>query len=204
MIQTVQEEYSSHEKILEQMVQQSATVIVDIANTIARAFQNGNKVLLCGNGGSAADAQHVAAEFLNRFRLNRGGLPAVSLATDTSILTSIGNDSSFDDIFSRQVEALALKGDIVAGISTSGRSANILKALDSARKRGATAIGFTGENGRDSFEPKCDYCLIVPSTDTARIQECHGFVWHVICGLVEQQLIGKDKTEKSNLPRGVR
>ncbi len=191
MIRTVQEEYSSHEKILEQTVQQSATVIVDIANAIARAFKNRNKLLLCGNGGSAADAQHVAAEFLNRFRLDRGGLPAVSLTTDTSILTSIGNDLTFDDIFSRQVEALAIKGDIVVGISTSGRSANILKALDSARKRGAMVIGFTGENGRDSMKIKCDYCLIVPSTDTARIQECHGFVWHAICGLVEQQLFTK-------------
>ncbi len=191
MIRTVQEEYSSHEKILEQTVQQSATVIVDIANAIARAFKNGNKLLLCGNGGSAADAQHVAAEFLNRFLLDRRGLPAVSLTTDTSILTSIGNDLTFDDIFSRQVDALAIKGDIVAGISTSGRSANILKALDSARKHGAITIGFTGENGRVSFMPKCDYCLVVPSTDTARIQECHGFVWHAICGLVEQQLFTK-------------
>jgi D-sedoheptulose 7-phosphate isomerase len=191
MIQTVKEEYSSHEQILKQTVQASAPVIVDIAKTISRCFKGGNKLLLCGNGGSAADAQHVAAEFSNRFRLDRGALRAISLTTDTSILTSIGNDSSFDNIFSRQVEALALPGDIIAGISTSGRSANILKALDTARKCGAGTIGFTGENGRETMGPKCDYCLIIPSTDTARIQECHEFVWHVICGLVEQQLFTK-------------
>lgn len=199
MIPTVMEEYSSHDQILKQTVQLSASVIVDIAKAIARGFQEGNKLLLCGNGGSAADAQHVAAEFINRFRLDRGALPVISLTTNSSILTSIGNDTTFENVFSRQVEALARKGDILAGISTSGQSANILNALDAARKRGSTTIGFTGENGRETMGPKCDYCLIIPSTYTARVQECHEFVWHVICGLVEQQLFSKEQDAQGQM-----
>lgn len=118
-------------------------------------------------------------------------LPAIALTTDTSILTAVGNDSSFDLVFSRQVEALAVKGDILLGISTSGGSVNVLKALDTARTKGMMTVGFTGEMGRESMGPKCDYCLVVPFTDTARIQECHEFVWHVICGLVEETLFSK-------------
>ena len=124
-------------------------------------------------------------------RFDRPALPAIALTTDTSILTAIGNDSSFDFVFSRQVEALAVKGDILVGISTSGSSTNVLKALDIARAKGVTTVSFTGEKGRETIGTKCDYCLVIPSTDTARIQECHEFVWHVICGLVEQTLFSK-------------
>jgi len=190
-------EVQDHRFVLEQTVATTEAIIFDISQSILQCFQRGNKLLLCGNGGSAADAQHVAAEFINRFRFNRPALPAIALTTDTSILTAIGNDSSFDFIFSRQVEALAVKGDILVGISTSGSSANVLKALDTARNKGAITIGFTGERGQESMGAKCDYCLVVPSADTARIQECHEFVWHVVCGIVENQLFGQPQPTQS-------
>jgi len=181
-------EFDSHKLILEQTIRESGKLISDLAICLVDCFQKGNKIILCGNGGSAADAQHVAAEFINRFRFDRPALPAIALTTDTSILTAIGNDASFDFVFSRQVEALAVKGDILVGISTSGSSANVLKALDTARIKGVTTVGFTGEKGRETLGSKCDYCLVIPSADTARIQECHEFAWHVICGLVEQAM----------------
>lgn len=183
-------ELEAHTFVLQRTVAGCREIIAEIAKNIITCFHNGNKVLLCGNGGSAADAQHVAAEFINRFRFDRPALPAIALTTDTSMLTAIGNDSSFDFVFSRQVEALAVKGDILLGISTSGSSANVLKALDVARTKGVVTVGFTGENGRETMGEKCDYCLVIPSADTARIQECHEFVWHVICGVVENQLFG--------------
>src|SRR5688500_10998083 len=179
MSRVAEREFNSHQLILEQTVRQSSQLIESLSMLIVKCFQGGNKILLCGNGGSAADAQHVAGEFINRFRFDRGPLPAIALTTDSSILTCIGNDSAFENIFSRQVEALAVKGDILVGISTSGRSLNVLKALDAARLKGATTIGFTGEKGRESMANKCDYCLAIPSADTARIQECQEFVWHV-------------------------
>lgn len=188
---TIESEYKVHLQVMEQTVQQATPLINEIAERIVKCFRQGNKLLLCGNGGSAADAQHVAAEFVNRFRFNHAALPAIALATDTSTLTAIGNDSGYDYIFSRQVEALAKPGDILAAISTSGHSANVLKALDAARALGVTALGFTGEKGRDTIRSKCDYCLIVPTVDTPRIQECHLFVWHVICGIVEETLFQK-------------
>ena len=147
--------------------------------------------MLCGNGGSAADSQHIAAEFVNRYRMNRAALPAIALTVDTSILTSIGNDSSYEFTFSRQVEALARPGDILAALSTSGGSPNILKALEVARVHNVKTIGFTGETGRQSMASKCDLCLVVPSSDTPRVQEVHEFVWHVICDMVEQALFEK-------------
>lgn len=191
ILTTVETEFLSHMRVLEQMVNQCAPQITDMAMSIAMCFQQGNKLLLCGNGGSAADAQHIAAEFVNRFRFDRGALPAIALTTDSSILTCIANDSAYENIFARQVEALIVKGDVLAGISTSGRSVNVLKALDTARSIGAITIGFTGENGLQTMGSKCDLCLAIPSNDTARIQECHEFAWHVICGIVEQQLFSK-------------
>ena len=163
----------------------------NITERITECFKQGNKILLCGNGGSAADAQHVAAEFINRFRFDRPALPAIALTTDSSILTCIGNDLTFENIFSRQVEALGIKGDILVGISTSGHSANVLKALGTARAKSLTTIGFTGQKGRDPMSANCDYCLVIPSSDTARVQECHEFIWHVICGAVEKQLFSQ-------------
>jgi D-sedoheptulose 7-phosphate isomerase len=185
---TLVTELKTHQAVLEQTVEQTADVIVQITGAIIRCFRQGNKLLICGNGGSAADAQHVAGEFVNRFRYDHAAMPAIALTTDTSILTCIGNDSAFENIFSRQVEALAKPGDILVGISTSGGSLNIHKALDTARSRGLTTIAFTGEKGREKMIPKCDLCLVVPSSDTPRIQESHIFVWHFICGVVERTI----------------
>ena len=185
---TLVTELKTHQAVLEKTVEQTAEVIEQITEAIIHCFRQGNKLLICGNGGSAADAQHVAGEFVNRFRYDHAALPAIALTTDTSILTSIGNDSAFENIFSRQVEALAKPGDILVGISTSGGSPNILKALDAARELGLTTIAFTGEKGREKMGPKCDLCFVVSSVDTPRIQECHTFVWHVICGIIERMI----------------
>jgi D-sedoheptulose 7-phosphate isomerase len=184
----LEQELKIHTRIMEQMVAQCALAINEISGTLVECFRKGNKLMICGNGGSAADSQHMAAEFVNRFRLDRAALPAIALTVDTSILTSIGNDSSYDFTFSRQVEALARPGDILAVISTSGSSLNILKALELAQELRVKTIGFTGEKGRVAMAPKCDICLVVPSADTPRVQEAHEFVWHVICGTVEQAL----------------
>lgn len=181
-------EFQSHTAILEQSISECGTIVSEICNVIIQCFQRGNKLMLCGNGGSAADAQHVAAEFINRFRFDRPALPALALTTDSSILTCIGNDASFENIFSRQVEALALKDDVLVGISTSGNSTNVLKALDIARAKGVTTVGFTGEKGRTTMGSKCDYSIVIPSIDTARIQEAHEFIWHIICGAVEDKI----------------
>jgi len=187
-ITSLEEELKIHTAIMQQTVAQCAPVVDAIADCLVECFRKGNKLLLCGNGGSAADSQHMVAEFVNRFRLDRAALPAIALTVDTSILTAIGNDSSFEFTFSRQVEALARPGDVLAAISTSGGSANVLRALDVARQRQVKTIGFTGEKGRQTMAPKCDLCLVVPSTDTPRVQEVHEFIWHAICGLVEQAL----------------
>lgn len=181
-------ELQDHQRVLEQTVAERGQLIHLMVDAIFECFLAGHKVLLCGNGGSAADAQHVAAEFVNRFRIDRRALPALALTTDSSVLTSIANDSSFGDIFSRQVEALGSSADVLLCISTSGRSANVLKALAAARGRGMVTIGLTGEKGRQAMGALCDLCLVVPSADTARIQECHEFVLHVLCGLVETRL----------------
>ena len=187
----LEEELKIHTRIMEQTVSQCAPIINEISGCLVECFRMGNKVMFCGNGGSAADSQHMVAEFVNRFRLDRAALPAIALTVDTSILTSIGNDSSYEFIFSRQVEALAKPGDILTAISTSGSSTNVLKALEVAHERGVKTVGFTGEKGRQSMAPQCDLCLVVPSADTPRVQEVHEFVWHVICGMVEQALFGE-------------
>lgn len=186
------EELEVHARILEQTVKECSPTIDEISACLVECFHKGNKLLLCGNGGSAADSQHMAAEFVNRFRLDRAALPAIALTVDTSILTAIGNDSSYEFTFSRQVEALGKPGDVLAAISTSGGARNVLKALDAARALGMKTIGFTGEKGRHTMAPKCDLCLIIPSTDTPRIQEAQEFVWHVICGSVEQALFAPE------------
>jgi len=169
--------------------EKNVDTIVDMAVAIADAFKNGNKLLLFGNGGSAADAQHLAAEFVNRFRIERPPLPAIALTTDSSILTSIGNDYDFSEIFSKQVKALASKGDIVIGISTSGNSPNVIKGLEAATSVGAKTIGFTGKNGGKIAEA-VDVLLNVESDVTARIQEVHITLGHAICDLVDQIIFG--------------
>jgi D-sedoheptulose 7-phosphate isomerase len=189
---TLEEELKIHTRIMEQTIKECAPAIAEISACLEECFRGGNKLMMCGNGGSAADSQHMAAEFVNRFRLDRAALPAIALSVDTSVLTSIGNDSSYDLIFSRQVEALAKTGDVLAVISTSGGSPNVLKALETARARGVKTIGFTGEKGRQTLAPRCDICLVVPSADTPRVQEVHEFVWHAICGKVENALFAKN------------
>jgi D-sedoheptulose 7-phosphate isomerase len=186
------EELQIHTMVMEETVRECSQIIGEIAEELVNCFRNGGKLMLCGNGGSAADSQHMAAEFVNRFRMDRAALPAIALTVDTSILTAIGNDSSQEFAFSRQVEALSKPGDILAAISTSGSSPNILKALDTAHARGAKTIGFTGKRGLKTMAPKCDLCLVVPSSDTPRIQEVHEFVWHVLCGMVEEALFAKE------------
>lgn len=159
----------------------------EAAHTVVAALGRGNKVLLAGNGGSAADAQHIAGEFVSRFYYDRPGLPAIALTVDSSVLTAIGNDYGYEQVFSRQVEALGQKGDIFWGYSTSGRSPNILAAMKAARKAGMMVIGMTGARGWE--EPDlCDFEVRIPSTETPKIQEGHLVAGHIICGLVEMAI----------------
>ncbi len=188
----IEDQLRVHTRIMEQTVKDCSQTIGEIASSLVECFRQGNKVMFCGNGGSAADSQHIAAEFVNRFRMSRPALPAMALTVDTSILTSIANDSSFDFTFSRQVEALSKPGDILAALSTSGASPNILKALEAAGKQQVKRIGFTGEKGGETMAPLCDLCLVVPSADPPRIQEVHEFLWHVLCDIVEEELFTKD------------
>ena len=171
------------------LLEQHICVISHQAELLISAFQAGGKVLFFGNGGSAADAQHVAAELVNRLGMERDALPAIALTTDTSILTSVGNDVGFDQVFARQVQALVQKGDVAVGISTSGNAANVLNGIVAARRKGAITMGFTGLNG-GKLKGMVDACLCVPSESTPRIQEAHITVWHVICEVVEQELFG--------------
>jgi D-sedoheptulose 7-phosphate isomerase len=153
------------------------------------ALRNGNKVLLAGNGGSAADAQHLAAELVGRFSFDRPGLAAFALTTDTSALTGIGNDYGFERVFSRQVEAVGRSGDVFFGISTSGRSPNVLNALRVCRDRSIVTVGLTGQHGGD-MPPLCDHCFRMPSTETPKIQEGHIVVGHILFALVEREMFG--------------
>lgn len=157
------------------------------AKTCIACLENGGKILLAGNGGSAADAQHIAGELVSRFAFDRDGLPAIALTTDSSILTSIGNDYGFDKLFSRQVQALGNKGDVFIGYSTSGKSANILRAFEAARTRGLLTIGLTG-NQSGAMQALCDHLLAVPSNDTPKIQEGHLVLGHILCALVENAI----------------
>ncbi len=166
--------------------------MIAIADAITKSLKAGGKVLICGNGGSAADAQHIAAELIGRFEKERVALGAIALTTDTSILTAVGNDYGFDHVYERQVIGLGNKGDVLIGISTSGRSRNILKALEAGRARGLVNIGFTGKDSRD-MTSMCDAILHAPSERTAVIQQIHITAAHVICGLVERRLAGAGK-----------
>ncbi|HVY00782.1 MAG TPA: D-sedoheptulose 7-phosphate isomerase [Pseudorhodoplanes sp.] len=163
------------------------SAITRSAGLIAAAFRRGDKLLIAGNGGSAADAQHIAAEFLSRFKFDRAPLPAIALTTDSSNLTAIGNDYGFERVFERQVRGLGRKGDVFIGITTSGRSPNILAALKAARETGLTAIGFTGMPGA-GMSALCDLTLVAPSEETALIQQIHITAAHAICEAVEREL----------------
>ena len=163
------------------------SVIIKIAEIIIEAYRNGKKVILFGNGGSAADAQHITAELVGKYYLDRDPLPAVALTTNTSSLTAIGNDYSFDIVFTRQLKALGQKGDVVIGISTSGNSENVIQAFKVAREMGLITVGFTGKSG-GKLRSVADHCLCIPSDDTPRIQEGHITIGHIICEIVEREL----------------
>ena len=162
-----------------------------VADLIVATYRQQGKVLIAGNGGSAADAQHIAAELVSRFTFDRPALPALALTTDTSILTGIGNDYGYDSLFSRQVEASGRPGDVFIGISTSGNSPNILRALETAQANGLVTVGLSGATG-GKMGALCDHCLKMPSSDTARIQECHITVGHILCANTENSLFGND------------
>ena len=162
--------------------------VAAIVAALVAAFRAGKKVLWCGNGGSAADAQHLAAEFSGRFLRERAGLPSEALSVNTSALTAIGNDFGYDEVFARQVEAFAQSGDVVVGITTSGRSRNVLRALEAARRRGARTVAFTGNGGGPAAE-LADLVLLGPDGYSARVQEVHITLGHVVCDLVEQELL---------------
>ncbi len=168
-----------------------ATQIEQAVGLCETALRAGGKLLFCGNGGSAADAQHWAGELVSRFYYDRPGLPAIALTTDSSILTAIGNDYGYDYTFARQVEALGQAGDVLVAISTSGNSPNVLRAADAARQRGMRVIGFTGQGG-GLLAPMTDLCFRVPSGETPRIQEGHEFIGHLLCALIEARMYPRD------------
>ena len=184
---TAERSLCEHRDVIEALSTTGSQSIHRCAQEIFRVLKSGRKILLCGNGGSAADAQHIAAEFVGRFEAERNGWPAIALTTDTSTLTSIANDYGFVEVFSRQVAALAVEGDLLIGISTSGNSPNIIEAIMTARRIGCTTIGLTGANGK-RLASLCDAAVIVPSTRTARIQEAHGIIGHLWCEIVDQLL----------------
>lgn len=182
---------SQHSAVIAELGRDHLQVIAECGRLIIETFDSGNKVLLCGNGGSAADAQHIAAEFVGRYESERKALPAVALTTDTSALTALANDYDFEKIFARQVDALAVPGDLLIAISTSGRSPNVIAAVLSARKAGAQVLGMTGSEGK-KLASLCDACFMVPAVRTSRIQEAHITIAHIWCEMLEASLSAQD------------
>lgn len=178
----VKNEILNDDKLLDLIKQASLKII--------NAYKNNNKTLLAGNGGSAADAQHIAGEFVSRFYFDRPGIASIALSTDTSILTAIGNDYGYENLFARQIQAQGNKGDVFIGISTSGNSENILKALEICKQKEIFSIGLSGNNG-GAMKELCDVCINVPSSCTPRIQEAHILIGHIMCAIVEEELFGK-------------
>ncbi len=175
------------------------STILRMAEVIVGRVKAGHKLLIFGNGGSAADAQHIAAEFVGRYRAERSALPAVALTTDTSALTAIGNDYGFEEVFARQIAAVGAAGDVAIGISTSGNSKNVLRALEEARRRGMFTIGMTGRTG-GKMKGRVDLCLCVPSDATPRTQEAHMLVGHILSAAVEQAILDSDRHKAEPLP----
>src|SRR5262245_34430611 len=189
MADAVQAEFLASAELLRSLAEDRAlcSAVQSMVEVAVAALRRGNKILFCGNGGSAADAQHWAGELVSRFNYDRPGLAAVALTTDTSILTAIGNDYGYEHLFARQVEALGAAGDILIAISTSGRSPNVLAALRAARAKQLVTVGLTGKN-TGKMEMLCEVLLSVPSSQTPRIQECHEVIGHTLCMLIEQQM----------------
>jgi D-sedoheptulose 7-phosphate isomerase len=189
IIDQLKEAYEVEKRILED--EALVSVIEAVARRCAEAYKAGRKTLIAGNGGSAADAQHIAAEFIGRFSFERPSLPSIALTTDTSMLTAIGNDYGFENIFRRQVQGQGVKGDVFIGLSTSGRSANIIAALEECKQREIVTVSLTGAGDHKMAEIS-DYCIVVPSTSTPRIQEAHTLIGHLICSAVEAALFVDD------------
>lgn len=187
MKQTIKNELLSHLEVITLTIETMQDKLESASKLVVEILKNGNKILICGNGGSAADAQHIAAELTGRYKTERRGLPGIALTTDTSALTAIGNDYGYDRIFDRQIEALANNGDLIIGISTSGNSKNIINALKIAKELGCKTLGLTGRNG-GAMNELCDINLVVPSNDTPRIQEMHILFGHTICQIVDNEL----------------
>jgi len=191
-LRLVRERLEESARILTRIAGEQAEFVVEAARRIDESLRAGGTLYTCGNGGSAADAQHIAAELSGRFYLERPGLAAIALSVNTSALTAIGNDYSFAEVFSRQLAGTARKGDVLLAITTSGGSANVLRAVKTARDKEMTVLGLTGARGRE-FAGACDLALIVPSEDTARIQEAHIAAGHLVCHLVEAARFGGGK-----------
>jgi D-sedoheptulose 7-phosphate isomerase len=193
MRQFIQDEFLKTQSTLERLAsdQEITTLVEEIAKCCSAALRAGKKILFAGNGGSAADAQHLAGELVSRLNFDRPGLAAFALTTDTSVLTAIGNDYGYDRLFARQLNAVGSAGDVFVGISTSGRSPNILRALEEGRRKNLITVGLTGTISCD-MQSLCDYCIAVPSSETPKIQEGHIILGHIICGLIEREIFGGD------------
>ena len=185
-MEMIESELNSHKEVIQKTIDSLQNYIYTACVITSEAVTIGKKLLIFGNGGSAADAQHIAAELTGRYKTERRGLPAIALTTDTSALTAIGNDYGYDRVFQRQVEALANEGDVIIGISTSGNSKNVILALEEAKKLGCKTIGFSGKGGGEMNEV-CDINLVVPSDNTPRIQEMHIMIGHIICQSVDNE-----------------
>ncbi len=184
---------ADHQRVMTETIATQRATVEAVVDAFCRCFATGNKLMFCGNGGSAADSQHIAAEFVNRLRFDRPALAALALTVDSSVLTCIANDSAYDRVFSRQVEALGRSGDVLVGISTSGGSPNVLRALERARAGNIVTVGFTGLPESNPMHQHCDLVVTVPSKDTARIQEAHEFTLHAVAAMVEMRLFGEGR-----------
>ena len=182
--------FAESARVHEMAAESLSDVIAAAATAVTESLRTGNKVLLCGNGGSAADAQHIAAELAGRLRLERRGLPAIALTVNPSVITALANDYGYDMVFARQVEGLGRKGDVLVGISTSGSSTNVLRALETARTAGLVTVGLVGQ-GTGQMGGLCDHLIVAPTEDTQRIQEIHIAAGHAICEIVEAALFGQ-------------
>lgn len=180
----IENELNGHKDTIIKVINTLPNVIQESCEMSLETIKSGNKILLCGNGGSAADAQHIAAEFTGRYKVERRGLPAIALTTDTSALTAIGNDYGYDRVFERQVESLANPGDLLIGISSTGNSDNIIKAFNKAKEMGCKTVGLSGKTG-GKFNDNCDLNIVVPSNDTPRVQEMHILIGHTICQIID-------------------
>lgn len=187
MKEKILKEFKESISVKEKFIQGHLEMIVEVSNAIAGTFNEGNKLILFGNGGSASDASHIAGEFVNRFKRERPGLPAIALNTDMAVITSIANDYDYSEIFARQLKSLAVEGDLVIAITTSGHSQNVLKAMDAAKKKKLKSVVFTGSKG-EKLASKATYAFVVPSDNTPRIQETHITLGHVLCLMVEEIL----------------